>query len=396
MFYHSFPRPKENQDGIKKGLAILDSFLKNGILLVPEIILYQKEAKDKEKPPEEYYVVQSRFCLTQIDISELKAHEKYFGGFHLEFTNDNAYALGAIPVFYLPRADPNTTKMPLKKLAANYVYLLLEMQALCKNIQNLSEMLKNKSDREAVTALVDNDKAEGAQSYKVNAKQLSDVLDMITLNIIPNPAKSGERKNGIGTYMDAMLGALKGIGSLFYPTDKDFGGVHEDLYNFRQREWRITAGITVDGQRLDRELTTDEKNALIEHDPDFFGKIEIYANWEKLNRADGCFYMKNGISKIVPKQEQENKEKSIELKPVQEFVKRIIVPKEALEKARAIAEQNNFDPARVVDFVNAMELEALEPEYEAAKNQRRIQLLRSAQALAEGMYKLSVENRVLP
>jgi hypothetical protein len=75
-------------------------------------------------------------------------------------------------------------------------------------------------------------------------------------------------------------------------------------------------------------------------------------------------------------------------KPVQEFVKRIIVPKEALNEARAIAKQNNFDLSRIVDFVSAMELAALESEYETAKNQRRIQLICSAQTLAEGMYKL--------
>jgi len=354
MFYHSFPRPKENQDGIKKGLAILDSFLKNGILLVPEIIKYQREREDRQKPPEDYFIVQSRFCLTQIDISELKAHEKQFGSFHLEFTNDNAYALGAIPVFYLPRTEPNTSKLPLKKLASNYVYLLLEMQTLCENIQNLSELIKNKSDMEDIT-IFEKKETKYKHSYKVNAKQLSDVLDMITLNIVPNPAKSDERKNGIGAYMDTTLGTLKSMGSLFYPTDKDHEGEHEDLYNFRQREWRITAGISMNGQRLDRELTTDEKNALLELYPVFFGKKETYANWEELNRAEGCFYMQNGICEIVPEQEQKTKKESVKLKPIQEFVERIIVPKEALEKSRAVAEKNHFDPACVVDFVSATE-----------------------------------------
>jgi len=352
MFYHSFPRKKENQDSIKKGLAILDSFLKNGILLVPEIIMYQREMKDKQMPLKKYYIVQSRFCLTQIDISELKAHENHFGCFHLEFTNDNVYALGAIPVFYLPRTEPDTTKLPLKKLASNYVYMLIEMQTLCENILSLYEIIKNKSDRENVTVF-EKKETKYKRSYNVNAKQISDVLDMITLNIVPNPAKSNERKNDIETYMNTTIGTLKGIGSLFYPTDKDYEGKHEDLYNFRQREWRITAGITINGQRLDRELTIDEKDALLKFDSVFYGKKFTYANWEELKRVDGCFYIQQGICEIVPEQEQKTKKESIKLKPVQEFVSRIIVPKEALNDARAIAEQNHFDPTRIVDFDHA-------------------------------------------
>jgi hypothetical protein len=383
MFYHSFPRPKKGQDGIQKGFKILESFLKSGILLVPDSVEYQREKDIRNNTPEKYYAVQSRFCLTQIDISELKAHEKYFGGFHLELTDENAYSLGAIPVFYLPKIEPGTSEWSLKKLAANYLYQLYELKLLCQDIQALGKIVENKTDRENVTVEGDNRATGKTQSYTINAKQLRDILDMLTMNMIPYRTESGERVNGIGARMDALLGALKGISSLLYPTDKDIDGKHEDLYYFRQREWRITDGISVNGKQLDRNLTTKEKKILMSIDSNLFGRNITYADRTERQRIDGC--------SVIPEILCETG-----LKPVQEFVERIIVPKEALEKARAIAKKNHFDPARVVDFVSAMELEAIKSEYEAAKNQRRIQLIRSAQALAEGMYKLSVENRVLP
>jgi hypothetical protein len=201
MFYHTFPRPKRGQDSIQKGLKILESFLKSGILLVPEIITYKHEGK-------EYYAAQSRLCMTQIDISELKAHEKYFGGFHLEFTNHKAYLLGAIPVFYLPCAEPDRVEWPLKKLASGYLCQLYKLQSFCAYIQELNEMVKGETVPDA--------------DHMINVKQLLDTLDIIQ-NLISG-ATPGESRKDIGSYMDNFLGALQGIGALLYPTDKDIDG----------------------------------------------------------------------------------------------------------------------------------------------------------------------------
>ena len=376
MFYHSFPRPKEGQDGIQKGLKILESFLQNGILLVPDSVEYRREKDVLNNTPEKYYVVQSRFCLTQIDISELKTHEKYFGGFHLEFTNDSAYSLGAIPVFYLPQIEPGMSEWSLKKLASSYFYRLYELQTLCQDMQTLEKMIESKKDRETVTVERDNSATGKTQSYTVNVKQLRDILDMLTMNITTIRAEAGKDVNNITARMDAILGAIKGIGSLFYPTDKDYEGEHEDLYYFRQREWRITAGLSVNGKRLDKKLNDIQKGFLMSIDSGLFEKNIAFADGkEKRSRIEECSIIPEILTETGPK-------------PVHDFVERIIVPKEALEKAKAVAEKNHFDPARVVDFLSAMELAALESEYETAKNQRRIQLIRSAQAWAGGVYQL--------
>jgi DNA-dependent RNA polymerase auxiliary subunit epsilon len=117
-------------------------------------------------------------------------------------------------------------------------------------------------------------------------------------------------------------------------------------------------------------------------DSGFFGKKVIFANGEERERIDVCTVMPEVVYKPKPEPGKKKAEPETKSKPVRELIERIIVPKEALEKARTVAEKNHFEPACVVDFVSAMELAALEAEYEAVKNQRRIRLIRSAQAWA--------------
>jgi hypothetical protein len=369
MFYHSFPRPKRGQNSIQKGLAILDSFLKNGILLVPETIHYRRE-KNEQNTPVEYNITQSRFCLTEIDISELKVHEKYFGKFHLEFSSEDAYALGTMPVFYLPRTESGVSEWSLKKLAAGYLYRLHDLQTICRDIQTLAEMLKGEDDQDTITINRRNRAKGETQIYNVKAKELRDVLDMLTLNLIPSRSKNEDEKyrSDIGARVETLLGALQGISSLFYPTDKDYRGEHEDLYYFRQREWRITAGISIDGKRLDQELNIEEKKLLMKIDPDFFGgKITDADSNKEIDRLEKCFYMPAVICETKQKQDRKTEEKSTEFKPIRDFIERIIMPKASLEEARKIAKKNDFNPDRIVDFETAMELAALELKHESAK-----------------------------
>jgi len=371
MFYHSFPRPKLGQDSRQKGLKILESFLKNGILLVPETITYNWEKNDEEKTQEKYNVVQRRFCLTQIDISELMAHEKHFGNFHIEFMDKDVYTLGAIPVFYLPRAESDLSEWSLKKLAAGCIYGLNELQTLCGDIQNLAEMADNNRTQDEIYIKGKNWTKENPKVYTVNVKQLRNILDMLTANLVPNSIAIDKGRSEIGARVDGLLGIIKCICSLLYPSDKDFGGEHEDLYFFRQREWRIIGGISMDGEHLDRELNKSEKNFVLSIDPAFFGKKITYADRKEQSLLDGCT--------IMPSVLYEAKlDKSRKSKPVQDLVQRIIVPKTALKDAKVIAEKNNFDSSRVVDFETAMDIAACDLEYESVKTQCRIQMLKAA------------------
>jgi hypothetical protein len=183
MFYHSFPRPKPGQDSIQKGLRILGNFLKNGILLVPEDLRYDRGSGAKRDTLVEYHVMQNRFCVTQIDISELKDHEKYFGSFHIEFKNEDMYDLGAMPVFYLPRSETSTSEWSLKKLPASCIYELFELQNVCNDIRSIAQNIRNIGGDETITYNIDN-RAEGkGKKYTLNVSQLHDVLDMLTLTV---------------------------------------------------------------------------------------------------------------------------------------------------------------------------------------------------------------------
>jgi len=362
MFYHSFPRPKHGQDSIKKGLSILDSFLKNGFLMVPENITYKRGKADKNSLPPEYRITQNRFCLTQIDISELKAHEKHFGCFHLEFMNQKTYALGATPVFYLPDSDPDNTEWPLKTLAAGYLSGLFEIQSIIEYIMLMDKKLEGMKDGERMPI--------AGKNNSIEVRQLRGVFEMVTQKLRPQ----GDREilhDDIKKLMDHLLGVLQGVSFLFYPTDKDLEGDFDELYYFRQREWRICAGARVEGQALYRRLTKDEKTAFIEQDKSFFEKEIVYATGEKLRRVDECYFMTNAAHKDKQKND-------IELIPVRQFVERIIVPKEALKDATAIADQYGFARSRIVDFESAMELAICESEYEVVKTQCRIQMLKAA------------------
>ena len=371
MFYHSFPRPKPGQDSIKKGLAVLDSFLQNGILMVPETVFYKRDTSDRNKTPEEYFITQSRFCLTQIDISELKAHEEYFGNFHLEFANKDVYALGATPVFYLPRAEPGIIEWPLKKLAAGYLYRLFDLQTICRYIQKLDGLTKDEKDGSTVPINVRSKAAKEPTPYSINVTQLRDILEMITRNVLPD-------RHTVAALMDDLLGALQGVCSLFYPTDNDYEGEYKELHFFRQREWRITAGISADGKPLCKEPDKDQIKTLMSIDSAFFDNKIICATGEEIRRIEGCYFMPDVIREIKPEPEQKDKGKITELVPVQHFVKRVIVPKAVLQEAKAVAEKYSFDSSRVVDFETAMDIAANELEYESAKIQGRIQMLKAA------------------
>ena len=366
MFYHSFPRPKEGQDSIEKGLAILESFLKNGFLMTPDTISYRLETNGFSQ---EYPITQSRFCLTQIDISELKAHEKHFGCFHLEFTNQKTYDLGATPVFYLPDSGPEQSEWPLRTLAAGYLSRLFEVQSIIEQVRLLGEKIRGKKDQAAVPL--------GGIKKSIEVSQLRSLLEFITREL--GQFRAGEElRADIETVMDYLIGALQGVSSLFYPTDKDYEGEYDELYYFRQREWRIYAAVSVGGKKLYHRLKKEEMDALKAIDPKFFERKIVYATGKRLCRVKKCYFMREAAHVVKPEPGDIGAKSRIEMIPVQRFVERIIVPKEALGQTKAVARKYKFDISRIVDFETAMKLAASESEYELVKTQCRIQMLKAA------------------
>jgi hypothetical protein len=261
MFFHSFPRPSGNKPADEdKGLKILANILKSGLLLVPEVMEFPSEYRGEDN----YRLVQSRFCLTQLDdLESLERHAEHFGAFHLEFGDKVVYSLGAIPVMYLPKRgnQPDKCSGLLDDLGSFFIHRLLELQNLCTRAGQLEDILLANSFKETVTI-----GDEMAGTYTVNVKQASAVLKMLCRDI---------------EYFDRILGAIQGLASLFYPIDMERGGKYEQLYYFRQREWRVIRGIVPgeyapgasgNSSSIDGALNDEEKDALLEIDPVFYGK----------------------------------------------------------------------------------------------------------------------------
>lgn len=342
---------------------MLESFLKSGILLVPEAREYPREGESNAGIAYTHRIVQRRFCLTEIpDFTGLFNHAKYFGNFHLEFSPENIYALGAVPVLYLPRIQRDTPLWSLQNMASTIIYRICDLQNLCRDIKALDEIAAKKKDNDIVLINRDN----SSEEYRLSAGQLKDVLKILYTNI---PS------------IDYILGTIQAMSSLFYPTDMDYKNHFEPLYYFRQREWRIVSGMAIgksgsDKQksthRFDDTLTDDETKTLLSIDAPFFTKEIKYADDKENSILSECRVIRNII-----RRKPDNTDEFI---PVQNFVKRIIVPKNSLSNAREIAEKCGFDSLKIVDFDSVLYETEKELNYEGTNINNRLNLIHAIRA----------------
>jgi hypothetical protein len=318
MFFHSFPRSSGNKpaDG-DKGLKILANVLKSGLLLAPEVMAFPSECRGEDN----YRLVQSRFCLTQLDdLEALEGHAEHFGAFHLEFDDKAVYSLGAVPVMYLPKRGnrPDGGSGLLDDLGSFFIRRLLELQNFCTRAGKLKDILSANSFNETVT-VVD----EMAETYTVNVKQASTVLKMLCRDI---------------ESFDRVQGAIRGLASLFYPIDMERGGKYEQLHYFRQREWRVIRGI-VPGEHaagkaspIDEALSDEEKAVLKDIDPVFYEKPLEFIGGTK-SRVSECSVIRK-----------------LDGQPVWEKMEYIIVPAGKLEAARELAKRYGIGSGKIVDM----------------------------------------------
>jgi len=133
-FYHSFPRRSEGENEIDKGLQILRSIVKSGLLLTPEQTSWQEPVSGGGLS-EPWKVIQKRACFTELATTELKRHSDVFGRFALEFEIQGLRQLGAIPVFYFPRAS--TDDIGMESVAASLLCRTGEIQVLLNRLGQL-------------------------------------------------------------------------------------------------------------------------------------------------------------------------------------------------------------------------------------------------------------------
>jgi len=86
FFFHTFPRPKKDEDKeatLTRALKILRFMKDVGLILAPELVTWEIQLPDGnvEKLP----VLQQRICFTELATDELDEHSATFGPVTLAF-----------------------------------------------------------------------------------------------------------------------------------------------------------------------------------------------------------------------------------------------------------------------------------------------------------------------
>ena len=313
FFYHSFPRPRQGesrQELVERGLATLRSIQRNGLILAPEVVEWT--APVSLGSPSPFRVLQQRVCFTELRPDELAAHSRHFGPYAIEFDIAGLRRAGAMPVIYMPQALSEDDHLAL--FGPFVVSHLAHIKHMLQSLDNLRQATDLNHLRErypeaksfaddCVFTLSNGDEQRGIiQEFKVPITSVRDMLSFIGFENAPFPA---------------MLGALSIVQSLFYPTDNE----HLDepiLAYYRQREWRITADYSVNGQPRGASLPLNEQERLLQANGHFW-KREIQFEDQKFRRVD------KAVSLILPPPED-----------VISMIARVLVPSETVQEAERL------------------------------------------------------------
>jgi hypothetical protein len=291
--YHSFPR-RSGENGIEKGLLILESILKSGLLLVPETFSLKEETRKDEGKT--ITVFQKRICLTEISGNlkkELSGHSEYFGQFALEFELNVLRSISVNPVFYI-NVDKNSEIWP--GAMGSFMARLCEIQEIITALSSLNDSIKN-NDK----PLILNDRGNKIELHDVETKGAEKIIRLLGRDRQP---------------LDQQLGALQSICHMFYPTENTKNS--PNLGYYRQKEWRIFSGLVLNGRPTYDHLSTEEIAFLLKLDNEFFSKVIMFPG---------------GNASIVSRCEII---REINSKPIRELISRIFVPIGIKEKVQAL------------------------------------------------------------
>jgi hypothetical protein len=323
--YHSFPRVRDNETPDDKvGMAILTSILKHGFLLTPEVIEYPGKINDKGEEENRIKLLQCKFSLTAIDDTEnLKEHAITYGGFHLEFTCESGYLIGAMPVMHIPKSR-DSVKESLWHLGSSFVRLISDFKTMASMLEYLDKAAADFAAEKKITV-----STETGIEKEIYVAQLRNILDLILDGIADKDEKEGAREKEF----NRIQGAIQGLCSLIYFTDHiDKIGRWKYLHHFWVREWRIVQGMSVNGKEQDRDLTEEEKEAVKAVNESFFGgRLDVEIDGKRPRVIDMC--------RLLP---------SVDGVAVTELINRIIVPAHLYKQALAAAVDNGFPKGKIV------------------------------------------------
>ena len=266
FFYHSFPRPRSGEthsQTANRGWAILQSMEKLGFVLAPEVVEWAVPVGLGTPSP--IQILQQRICFTELSPAELGGHSARFGPFALEFDTTSLRRIGALPVMYIPQALSEQDHLALLGpfVVGHIAQILYSLQTLngLNQLDNLEYWQAQNPEAkyiadDCLVTLSNGDESRGVvRKFEVPLKTIRGVLNYLSFETAP---------------FNTMIGATSIVQSMFYPTDDDHQ--NHELGYYRQREWRITAGYSVDGAPRGRSLQDKEKDLLLGLDASFWGR----------------------------------------------------------------------------------------------------------------------------
>lgn len=257
FFYHSFPRPrKSTPDHDGKGLRILESMCRNGLLLVPERVSWHDPTGSR--PGDQIHALQRRIAFTELAPSELPEHAEFFGPFALEYEIPVLRSFGVLPVIYVPDSPDREPGLDWTGIS-----LLARLADATQVIGGLVET----QQLTAATIEMDLRGRDGSHFRRFDERETAAIRDYIALI-----------QGAPGQRLAEISGALRSLTSLFYPTEHPkYTG---PLGYYRQREWRLFSGAMVGGRPTTSVTTEPQTQELLEIDADFFSRTLPFPDGE--------------------------------------------------------------------------------------------------------------------
>ncbi len=299
-FYHSFPRRGRATEGeVAKGCEILTLIADAGLLLAPEVVVWQYPHANGTPPREQSYI-QRRVCFTELTPAELPEHAREFGSFALEFETETLKRMGAMPVFYVPQAV-GTEADGRSSLGSTMVIQSMDAMVLMMRLAGVAEALAQANDGDQFNCTFG---FQNLKTFGFNVSELRRFVDAFTYAITPP---------------DMLQYGLEGLLSCFYPADnlRD----NKELAYYRQREWRIGWNFAYQGEELMRRPSSELVDRLLRLDADFFGRPFQTPRGESRLGEESYVYPSLDDTKII------------------QLVRRVIAPQDAMAQVARILTQ---------------------------------------------------------
>ena len=206
-------------------MKILESIVENGLLLTPESIEWEEPLENGTLGTKMISIAKS-CSFTEIPLNKLKTHSAKFGYFSIEFDIEVLRKLGAIPVFYLPKAPDCDDS--LESLASSLMVRMGEIQEFLNNLGKLEKWAEENSEKKMFfpKLVICGEQRIG----RFNSEAIKDIIEFC---------------RGHSQSMSILINAFRYFNGFHYPAENYRYNNRMDYY--RQREWRIVANMSFHG-----------------------------------------------------------------------------------------------------------------------------------------------------